>query len=103
MTRYVKILDRRISLDDLENYLSNLYPDMEFACVGKDDHIDVFHTEGSAEWHQKLVLLMDQAMKIPGKFFSSIAVKQIPRYDTGKIMYSRLTEALNERENTGNL
>ncbi len=105
LTRYVKVLEKRISLDDMENYLNNKYADIEFACTGEDNGIRIFYTEGKEDLKEEITAMLDRNLKIPGRFVSCFSLRTIPRYDTGKIMYSRLKEmnCEDERNHSGNV
>lgn len=90
LKRFVKILGKRVSLDDLADHLSNKYPNVEFACIGTDDHILIYHTDPEKDASEKIQTLLDQHMKIPSRFISCIYLDEIPRNQAGKIAYDRL-------------
>lgn len=90
LKRFVKILDRRISLDDIESYLNNKYADIDFACIGKDDRIFLFYTEMENMSDKEVSSLLDRSMKIPSRFVSFMHLKSLPRNETGKTDYRRL-------------
>lgn len=90
LTRYVKILGKRISLDDVEKYLMDCIFGIEFACTGTDGHISVFCTEQSEDIHKEVFNILDRNMKIPKKFVSCSYLEKIPRNSSGKIAYARL-------------
>lgn len=90
MTRYVKILGKRVSLDDIENYLKNKSPDIEFACVGVEETLFIFHTSPDNKLNKEIIRLLDYNMKIPGKFIVCLYLKKIPRNNSGKILYAEL-------------
>lgn len=92
MSRYVKVLGKRVSLDDIETYLGNKIQGVEFACIGTDDHITVFHTDGIDSLNKQISVLLDLNMKIPGKFVFCRYVEAIPRNSAGKIRYRQLEE-----------
>lgn len=90
MTRYVKILGKRIGLDDIEKYLEKTFAGMEFACTGRDDHITVFFSSKGNNLTKKILIMLDRNMKIPQKFVSCTYMEKIPRNDRGKIAYADL-------------
>lgn len=92
MTRYVKILGKRIGLDDIEKYLEKIFAGIEFACSGKDDHISIFYTDRKYNLTKKVPVLLDRKMKIPQKFVSCTYLEKIPRNKRGKVMYADLEE-----------
>lgn len=90
LTRYIKILGKRTSLDDIEKYLANNFPDIECACTGKDDHITIFCKKGE-EWLKKEMLsTLALGLKIPAQFISFRYMEKIPRNEAGKITYAEM-------------
>lgn len=90
LVRYVKILGKRVSLDDVENYLANRIPNTEFACVGRDERISVFYSGENTELDKQISLMLDRNLKIPQKFVFCICTEEIPRNRSGKIEYAKL-------------
>ena len=47
--RFLKIFGNRVGLDECEQILQKVYAetDSEFACVGTDDHLRVYHDRGN--------------------------------------------------------
>lgn len=96
LNRYVKILGKRVSLDDIEKFLNNMIPDAGIACAGADDSIFVFYSGKIGELDRRVPDLLDCKMKIPKKFISCFYVEEIPRNSSGKIMYAKLNEMRTE-------
>lgn len=92
LTRYVKILDKRVSLEDIEQYLCNEFPDMEFACAGRDNYIVIGYTGTELDRGNAVKTILDRSMKIPKKWIICCWMAEIPRYDTGKINYRKIEE-----------
>lgn len=92
LTRYVKILDKRVSLEDLEQYLYNQYTGVEFACIGRDNHIVIGYTGAERDRDSTIKMLLDRSMKIPKKWITCCWMAEIPRYDTGKVNYNKMEE-----------
>lgn len=90
LKRYVKILDKRVSLDDIGNYLENKYSDVEFACTGEDGHICIYHTDTRKDVEDEIKTLLNRCMKIPGRFISCFYLEKIPRSSSGKVAYAGL-------------
>ena len=112
LTRYVKILGKRVSLDDVEKYLDKKFSEAEFVCTGKDEQLSVYFTERKKdvyventdillEIEKEAPKLLDQNMKIPRKFIACKYIKEIPRNLAGKIMYTVLEDKGSGRENKG--
>lgn len=90
LKRYVKILGKRVSLDDLERYLENKYPSVDFACTGTDDRIFVFYTGVKNGLEKEIIMALDHDMNIPSRFISFQYLNKIPRNLSGKIAYAQL-------------
>ncbi len=98
LTRYVKILGKRVCLNDIERYLEDKYRNLEVACVGIDNHITIFYTKNESTLEKEIPILLDRVMRIPHKFISCVYLEYIPRSDAGKIRYAKLEEISNERK-----
>lgn len=92
LSRYVKILGKRVSLDDVEKYLAEKISDAEFACIGTDGNISVFYTKENGDVDKEIQSILDRNMKIPKKFVSCSYLEKIPRNGPGKVAYARLRE-----------
>lgn len=103
LTRYIKILGKRTSLDDIEEYLKNKFSGGEFACIGSDNYIVVFFTGEEESLDRKIPIILDRCMRIPQKFVSCMPLKKLPRGDTGKIIYKMLEELGDEKTDIGNM
>lgn len=99
LTREIKILGKRVSLDDIDSILVNKFPDIEFSCIGKEDHIDIFCSGVENGIDKEILLLLDRSIKIPKNLISVVYLEKIPRNSAGKVMYARLAELVNERKN----
>lgn len=103
LTRYVKVLGKRLNFDDIENYLGDKFSDAEFACTGKDDDISVFYRTENGIMDKEIKNLLDRNMKIPKKFISCFWLKELPRNEVGKIRYMELENLKYEGKDTGNV
>lgn len=92
LTRYVKILGKRVSLDDVEEYLKNKFSDMDFACIDSEDTIVVYCSDMDGEkiYCDEIISLLDCKMQIPKKFVSCVKLEKLPRNIAGKVMYAEL-------------
>lgn len=98
LKRYIKILGKRVSLDDLGRYLENRYPNVDFACTGMDDRIDIHHTGNGDNLENDIVSLLDRNMKIPSRFVFCHYIVEIPRNSSGKIAYGQLGKGAGSEE-----
>lgn len=92
LSRYAKILGKRVSLDDIERYLNNTFSGVDFACAGADDNVVIFYSGEAGKLNEKILVLLDSKMKIPKKFITFFYLKEIPRSRAGKVMYEKLNE-----------
>lgn len=86
--RFIKMLGKRISLDEVEGLLNCEYKENEFACVGIEDKLMIYHTGDldSVEVQQfcKRKILLQSKLCIVKK------IDNIPRNDAGKVLYAKL-------------
>lgn len=92
LARYIKILGKRISLDDIEKYLADKFSEAEVACTGTDDKLFVFYSGTEDNLEEAIQVLLDVNMRIPKKFISCIGLKELPRNTSGKVLYAKLKE-----------
>jgi long-chain acyl-CoA synthetase len=86
--RFIKMYGIRVSLDQCENILKEIYPEAEIICGGSDDNIKIYTTDEnvSRSAPEKLA----DILKMSPKGFSGVYVEKIPRNSAGKIMYKEL-------------
>ena len=84
--RYLKMFGNRINLDDIEQLIRS--EGNECACSGIDDTLKIFITEPGDENRIKNYISQKTGIHING--FEMIVVDEIPRNETGKILYSEL-------------
>lgn len=90
--RFLKIYGNRVNLDEVERMLTAAYPDMEFACIGVDDHMQIFMT-GCGE--QQCESIRDFAAEKTGLnriAFEVRKIAEIPKNEAGKKLYSELSD-----------
>lgn len=92
LTRYVKVLGKRVNLDDIERYLLAKFPDMDSGCIGTDNNICVYYTNEKSGLFNEIKISLDHSMKIPSKYVSGVYLEKIPRGTSGKIDYRRLEQ-----------
>jgi len=84
--RYLKMYGNRINLDDIEELIR--LEGSECACSGIDDTLKIFITEPEQKNYIKKYI--SQKTGIHTRGFEMIVVDEIPRNETGKILYSEL-------------
>jgi len=86
--RFLKIFGKRVNLDEVERMLKTSFSDTDFACGGQDDKMYVFLTGSSSLDDVKKYLA--EITKLNPITFQVIKINQIPRNDSGKVIYREL-------------
>lgn len=87
--RFLKLLGKRVSLDETENLLKQAFAGAEFACVGTDDKMQVFYS-GNGVNPQEVVGFLSNQLSLFRKNFQIHQIAEIPRNASGKVLYSEL-------------
>ena len=94
--RFLKIMGKRLNLDEAERILGKEFPDTAFACVGNDRILCVYaeKEENVKEEEEPLaerwISYLEETTGISGRSVRVHFVKKIPRSDSGKIQYAKL-------------
>ncbi len=87
MSRFLKLLSYRVSLDQCERLIQERF-NIECACTGTDQRMDIYITEESK---QKDVLdFISEKTNLFKTLFKVFVIDRIPRNDSGKIRYKEL-------------
>ncbi|MCM1106138.1 MAG: AMP-binding protein [Blautia sp.] len=86
--RFLKILGNRISLDEVEQILKVGFPDMDVACAGVDDQMDIFYTKSCMKEEIQRFLLKKTGLH--RNAFRMIYLENIPKNESGKTLYKEL-------------
>jgi acyl-coenzyme A synthetase/AMP-(fatty) acid ligase len=86
--RFLKLFGNRINLDEVEDLLTK--EGIECACAGEDDRLRIFVV--SENEIEKTASFIVQHTGINRNGFKVIAINEIPRNESGKILYSKLNE-----------
>ncbi len=86
--RFLKLCGYRIGLDECENMIRAAF-DIECACVGNDEWMDVYVTAGYEADHIKRYIA--NKTKMNSNVFRIHHIDKLPRNEAGKILYSRLS------------
>lgn len=89
--RFVKIAGNRVGLDELENLLISKFPNIECACTGIDDHIELFFSGDLTIAQIKDYIV--KSTRLPSSAFSLLQIPAIPRSKSGKTLYPLLHSA----------
>lgn len=88
-SRFLKLLSYRVGLDQSERLISEHF-NIECACTGTDQRMDIYITEGARK--EEVLSYISQKTKLFKNLFKVIVVDRIPRNDSGKISYKELRE-----------
>lgn len=88
--RFLKIFGNRVNLDETEQLLRAEFAGCDFACTGIDDRMDVFITDG--ELKGQVLAFLSGKLGLHATAFKVTYINQIPRNESGKILYSSLAE-----------
>lgn len=86
--RFLKIYGNRVNLDECERLIQSEFPQVECACVGKDDNLKICIMGDCTE--DKIIAFISNKTKLNPKAFTIIRVAEIPKNDAGKKIYSQL-------------
>ena len=87
--RFIKIFGNRINLDDIDNFLSA--KNLETVSTGRDDHLIV-----NVVSEDESIPVVDEVARFLGIHKSAISVnriRQIPRNESGKVLFSELEQS----------
>lgn len=85
--RFLKLCGFRVSLDECENIIKQAF-DVECACVGTDECMDIYVT--SEQEHENMKRYIANKTNINSGVFQVHYIEKIPRNEAGKILYSKL-------------
>lgn len=88
--RFLKIFGNRVNLDETEQLLKAGFKGCDFACAGNDDRMDVFITDGDLK--ERVRAFLSGKLGLHATAFKVSYINQIPRSESGKILYSSLAE-----------
>jgi long-chain acyl-CoA synthetase len=81
--RFVKVFGKRVNLDDVQSFVSAQFG--ECACIGSEDIVKVFITQGFE--HKAIKSALSEWTGINSIAFQVIDLETIPRNSSGKIEY----------------
>lgn len=86
--RFLKIFGNRVNLDEVERILNSQFTENELICSGKDDNMIVYYTKLLDE--KILSDFLSDTLHINKSAFKFKKIKDIPKNESGKILYSKL-------------
>lgn len=88
--RFVKIMGKRVNMDEVEQLFKNAFADRDFACTGGDDDLLVFTTAPETDCSDLEDFLVAKAGLHPS-CFTIRSVAAIPKNSSGKTQYTDLS------------
>lgn len=86
--RFLKIYGNRVNLDEVEKLIKGSYDNLECACCGTDDHMDIFITEEAYADEVKTFTAHKTGLN-PAAFHVYV-IESIPKNEAGKTLYGEL-------------
>lgn len=86
--RFLKLFGNRVNLDDVEGLLNSA--GYECVCGGVDDHLKIYLTDENKAENARIFISQKTGLNLAG--FSCISIIEIPRNESGKVLYGKLEE-----------
>lgn len=86
--RFLKIFGSRVNLDEVGNLVKDNFEGLDCAAAGKDDAMYLFIDDGRLE--KQVESFVHEKFSISLKAVHVKALKEIPKNDAGKILYTKL-------------
>ena len=88
--RFLKMLGKRVNLDETERLLKNELSTVDIACAGKDDELRIFITDETLKDPAEEYVFRE--LGINRKLLRTYVIDVIPKNASGKVQYSVLNE-----------
>lgn len=86
--RFLKIYGNRVNLDETERMIQSQFDGMECACVGEDDHMQIYVTGKNME--TDVTEFITNKTGLNWKAFTVDYIEEIPKNESGKKNYQKL-------------
>jgi long-chain acyl-CoA synthetase len=86
--RFLKIFGNRVSLDETEWLIKAQFPDIDCACVGRDDAMQIYVT--GTMTMEEIKRFIVQKTQLHSSAFTMHAIVEIPKNAAGKTLYATL-------------
>lgn len=91
--RFLKIYGNRVNLDEMDRLIQGAFG-VDVACAGTDDHMYIFVTNESISDEVRKFAI--RKTKLNPTAFKVIVLNEIPKNDSGKMLYSNLVKYYEE-------
>lgn len=88
--RFLKLFGNRVNLDETEALLSQ--KGYTCVCGGQDDLMKIYIVGADEETQKNAVDFISEKLGLNRAGFSAVTISEIPRNDSGKVLYSKLEE-----------
>ena len=88
--RFLKIYGNRVNLDEIDRMIKSHFGNIEVASTGQDDSMYIFITDDSLSKQVKDYVVFKT--KLNSSAFKIVVVDEIPKNDSGKILYKELAK-----------
>lgn len=88
--RFLKIFGNRVNLDEVDRMVKSRFDHIDCVSSGVDDNLYLFVTEGTYQDEIRGFLAEKTGLHLSA--FHVKVVKEIPRNDSGKVLYNELTQ-----------
>ncbi|MGV9009382.1 AMP-binding protein [Brevundimonas sp.] len=92
-SRFIKLQGNRVNLSDVEHRLGQV--GFSVTCVGEDDHLWVVTEKDDADAVRRAVV---EQFTFPSRSTQIVTLEQIPRSDSGKVLYANLLAQVKDPE-----
>lgn len=91
--RFLKIYGNRVNLDEVDRMIKSGFDGVEAACAGVDDHLTIFLTDEDRADEIKSYVSEKTGLNLTA--FRTFVLKEIPKNDSGKVLYKELDKIIN--------
>lgn len=88
--RFLKMFGKRVNLDEIERIIKSRFNSLDCACDGKDDNMYIFVTDNFILDEVRGFISNKTGINISA--INTVYLQQIPRNESGKIMYTGLNQ-----------
>ena len=85
--RFLKIYGNRVNLDEIDRLIKGKF-EIDVASAGMDDHMYIFITDD--RYKEEVKAFTVQKTKIHPSAFTVLSIDEIPKNDSGKVLYKEL-------------
>lgn len=86
--RFLKIFGNRVNLDETERMIKSNFMDLDCACTGVDDKMEIYITD--SDYTEVVMKFISQKTGLNHSAFSVNVISAIPKNEAGKTLYKEL-------------